>query len=766
MLLVIAVVAPAILLGLTLFFQAYRYERVAAGAALQNTARALAGMVDSQVAEADMILKAFAATGAIRRGDLRTLDATARETLQSDERWFLLLDPKGQQLLNTQLPDGAALPRVSLEPDFVAAMAGGQRYVSNLRDGPVAQFDVVHVSRPFMESGKLKYSLSLVMMPGAMGRTLKMEGYAADFVVAVLDRNGKIIGRSRAPEKYVGHSATPDIVALTTQHAEGVVDSTTLEGIPVLTAFQRAACGWSVAVGAPQDTLYASARRLMFMGLGAAALLGLVATMMALWIGRAVVRNVDALSGDADRLGRGETLVPRPPGLAETDFVAQAMQRTGETLRQRTRTLEILNRVNAGLVAERDLEKIVQSVTDAGREVSGAAFGAFFYNVQNASGESFMLFTLSGAPREAFERFGMPRNTAVFSPTFFGTDIVRAADITIDPRYGKSGPHFGMPQGHPPVRSYLAVPVKSRNGDVIGGMIFGHPKPDVFTREAEEVVVGLAAEAAIAVDNAKLYQALSHELAAKSRAEAELKLAQQELERKVDERTASLREAVAQMEEFSYTVSHDLRSPLRAMNSYATALLEDYGATLDETAKNYVQRIARSSERMDRLTRDVLIYSRIARLHVELAPTDLDKIVRSTVEHYEELQPAVADVRVESPLLPVQAHESSLTQCLANLLTNAVKFVRAGERPQVTVRTERRDGGVRIWIEDRGIGIPPAFQGGLFRIFERAPTAGKYDGTGIGLAIVRRAVEKMGGSCGVESDGKTGSRFWIQLAAA
>jgi signal transduction histidine kinase len=136
------------------------------------------------------------------------------------------------------------------------------------------------------------------------------------------------------------------------------------------------------------------------------------------------------------------------------------------------------------------------------------------------------------------------------------------------------------------------------------------------------------------------------------------------------------------------------------------------------------------------------------------------------VEHYSELQPAVANVHLVAPLHSVRAHEPSLTQCVANLLINAVKFVKPGERPDVTVRTEARGDRVRIWVEDRGIGISPRFQSRLFRIFERVATDSKYEDTGVGLAIVRKATEKMGGTCGVESDGVNGSRFWIELGAA
>jgi PAS domain S-box-containing protein len=166
---------------------------------------------------------------------------------------------------------------------------------------------------------------------------------------------------------------------------------------------------------------------------------------------------------------------------------------------------EAMNEVARALASELQLQEVVQIATDAATRLTGAQFGAFFYNVLSEKGESYLLFTLSGAPREAFEKFGLPRNTAMFEATFRGTAPVRLADVSEDPRYGKMAPHHGLPKGHPPVRSYLAVPVISRSGEVLGGLFFGHADRDVFTERAERMVLGIAAQSSIAIDNARLY---------------------------------------------------------------------------------------------------------------------------------------------------------------------------------------------------------------------------------------------------------------------
>jgi serine phosphatase RsbU (regulator of sigma subunit) len=188
------------------------------------------------------------------------------------------------------------------------------------------------------------------------------------------------------------------------------------------------------------------------------------------------------------------------------------------SLRAENRAAGRLYRISTALMAERELQDVVQLVTDESTALSGAQFGAFFYNVLDAHGESFMLYTIAGVPRSAFERFPMPRNTAVFDPTFRGTGVVRSDDITADRRYGRSAPHHGMPEGHLPVRSYLAVPVKARDGEVLGGLFFGHERTGVFDEDAERLVVAVSALAALAIENARLHDAARRELEASRRA--------------------------------------------------------------------------------------------------------------------------------------------------------------------------------------------------------------------------------------------------------
>jgi PAS domain S-box-containing protein len=245
-------------------------------------------------------------------------------------------------------------------------------------------------------------------------------------------------------------------------------------------------------------------------------------------------------------------------------------------LSEEARNLDVLNRVGSTIAADFDLERLVQTVTDAGVEISKAEFGAFFYNVLNDSGESYTLYTISGVPREAFAKFPMPRNTAIFEPTFRGTGTVRSDDIRADPRYGKNPPHMGMPEGHLPVRSYLAVPVVSRTGEVLGGLFFGHSKTGQFSERAEQLLVSIAAQAAVAIDNSRLYQASQRELAARTKAEAELQKINEMLEQRAALRSRELAANAVKLEE---TEQH-FRLLVDAVVDYAIFMLDPKGMVI------------------------------------------------------------------------------------------------------------------------------------------------------------------------------------------
>jgi signal transduction histidine kinase len=239
------------------------------------------------------------------------------------------------------------------------------------------------------------------------------------------------------------------------------------------------------------------------------------------------------------------------------------------------------------------------------------------------------------------------------------------------------------------------------------------------------------------------------------------------LEDQVRERTAELQERNDELEAFGYSISHDLRAPLRAMQGFSQALLEDCADRLDGMGKEYAERIVAGSQRMDELIRDLLAYSRVSRAELQLVRVPLTPVAHSALaEMSGALRARQAQVRVEEPLPVVLGHPATLSQVLTNLLGNGLKFVPADRTPELVITAERRNGVVRIWVQDNGIGIAPEHQTRIFRVFERLHSTDDYPGTGIGLAIVRKAVERMGGQVGVESRLGQGSRFWVELQPA
>jgi len=243
---------------------------------------------------------------------------------------------------------------------------------------------------------------------------------------------------------------------------------------------------------------------------------------------------------------------------------------------------------------------------------------------------------------------------------------------------------------------------------------------------------------------------------------AERKRAEEEIERRAEEVGAVNKE----LEAFSYSVSHDLRAPLRAMQGFAQALNEDFADRLGPVAQDYTRRIVAAACRMDTLIQDLLAYSRLSRAQMLLQPLDLRSVMAQIRTHTEgefRDREAVVEVAIPEAFPHVMAHPTTLVQVVTNLLTNAVKFVGPGVRPHVRVWAEERDEWGRLWVEDNGIGIAQEHQDRIFRVFERLHGSEMYPGTGIGLAIVAKGTERMGGRAGVESTPGKGSKFWIEL---
>jgi PAS domain S-box-containing protein len=461
----------------------------------------------------------------------------------------------------------------------------------------------------------------------------------------------------------------------------------------------------------------------------------------------------------------------------------RTQQREAEdAIREERRALEVLNRTGSALAAGTDLHRLVQIVTDAGVELTGAQFGAFFYNVENERGESYMLYTLSGAPAEAFSRFPMPRNTDVFAPTFRGEGIVRSDDITADPRYGHNTPRKGMPEGHLPVRSYLAVPVVARDGKVLGGLFFGHGSVGVFTERSESGLSGLAAEAAVAIDNVYLAQAAQKEIAERARAQEALRDLNANLEREVAQRTEQLRaneEALRQAQKMEAVgqltggVAHDFNNILQVIVGnleLIRRLVPSESGRIQRSAEQALNGARQASS----LTQRLLAFSR--RQPLDPKPVEVNSLMSGISELLNRSLGETVSVETVrgAGLWMIEADANALESAILNLAVNSRDAMPHGGR--LTIETmnayvdeiyaqahaEVAPGQyVLISVSDTGVGMGPETISRAFEPFYTTKPVGQ--GTGLGLSQVYGFVKQSGGHIKIYSELGQGTTVRIYL---
>jgi len=338
---------------------------------------------------------------------------------------------------------------------------------------------------------------------------------------------------------------------------------------------------------------------------------------------------------------------------------------------------------------------------------------------------------------------------------YTGTDFIQAR--------GRGGFNFAHPEDDARIQEAWTESIRTgRNHDTELRLrrhdgvyrwhrAYGIPERDDHKAVKRWVIV------CIDIDEAKRVQQESADM------RATLLKAKEELERTVTERTAQLQEVVEQLEAFAYSIAHDMRAPLRTMHQYADMVAADYAAHLPEAAHRYLRKITAASEKLDCLIREVLVYTRVSQGSMTLRPIDLDRLLAEVLIMFPQFSAPNIELDIRGPLHCVIGDETALTQVFSNLMTNAVKFMPAERKPKIKIWTEPRDEYMRIFIKDNGIGVPTRDRERIFQMFERLQPEAEYEGSGIGLTIVRRAVERMSGKIGVESTAGNGTIFWIEL---
>ena len=396
-------------------------------------------------------------------------------------------------------------------------------------------------------------------------------------------------------------------------------------------------------------------------------------------------------------------------------------------IKRNAQNLELLNSIGKVILEKLEVNEVLQQVTDVTTRITGAAFGAFFYNTFDEEGEAIMLFTLSGAPRQALESIGID----LFKPTFSAHQVIRIDDVTKDDRYAKNLPLLGMPKGYLDVRSYLAVPVVSTNGEVIGGLLFGHPQIARFKAEHEDLVESIASQAAIALDNSRLFE---------------------ELKAMSDKK-----------DEFIALASHELKTPLTTIKGYLQLLAKK---KQDRVNALFIDKTLDQVGRLNSLVADLLDVSKIeaGKLQFNLEAFDLRLVLKDVMETFPYTY-KTHKIIFHDLLEPacVYADKQRIEQVINNLLTNAIKYSPNSDLVEVSIYKDADT--VTVKVKDFGIGLKEEHKRKIFTRFYRAEGIVNVSGLGIGLHLTKEIIDRHHGQIGVESKFGVGSEFYFTLPA-
>lgn len=706
---------------------------------LRSTAGAISSAINEHLSSSVRSLEVLAAwqdfSTVMRPHSLAQLDEVAKK---NGWRAVFLASDTGEHLLNTGLPPGSPLPNLAHRPYVQQVLRTGQPAITGYLVSPTLGVPHVVVAVPVKVEGRIRYVLAASLNLDALNQLLGDQKLPGGWLASVLDQDLRVLARSRRPEEFTGNLASPLLIKrLQAPLGDALYSAVNQEGIPTFGAFQRSALsGWTVAVSLPRQALTAPVRRTIWAVVAAALTVLLIGAALAAAVGRRLATPMGKLAQAAAQVGTGQVR-GEVEGSAPTELqqVARALSLADARLVEERRTLDTLNAVGAALSGELELQPLIQKLTDEATALTGAEFGAYFHARQVEGGE-FKLYTLSGAPESAFARFPPPRATAVFGPTFRGEGPVRSDNIRKDPRYGRNPPYHGMPEGHLPVCSYLAVPVSSRTGEVMGGLFFGHSREGVFNARHESMVVAVAAQAAVAIDNAHLYR--------------------------------KAQEAIALRDDFLSVAAHELKTPLTPLRLQLDGLAARHRAAPDAPLPpQTVERMSRQVARLSSLVEELLDVSRLASGRLELVPepTELVALVRDVAASFEQQRLRTGSTLVLHADGQVEGNfdRGRVEQIVSNLITNALKY---GEGKPIELSVSGDGTHAFVSVKDHGIGISAEDQARIFRRFERAVSSRHYGGLGLGLWIVRRVLDTMGGTVTVDSALGEGSTFRVTIPRA
>lgn len=478
---------------------------------------------------------------------------------------------------------------------------------------------------------------------------------------------------------------------------------------------------------------------------------GLVAFGLSSRLQRPISQPIHALTEAARRISINKDFTISLPlhGRDEVGQLADALNQLLTSIEERDKALRSANDLLRDEIAERkEAERaLAESEQRLQALMQALPVGVSFSSdstCQKITGNMALLSQFEGSPNDNFSSSAPQENARGRQVQFFqdgrpidGTELPLQRAVAENREIKPTEYEVLLPGGRRWFMEGSGAPIRDHQGNVIAGVAV---TLDISERKRVE-----------------------NEL---RKAHAQLADKAYQLETLVERRTAKLRETIGELEAFSYSIAHDMRAPLRALQGFSHILLTEYAARLDGDGQRFLTRIANAADRMDKLIQDVLNYSRVVQSDFPLARVDVAQLLHGIIDTYPNFASEKSEILIREPMPAVLGNEAMLTQVFSNLLGNAVKFVAPGVRPRIEICAEARDQRVRLSVQDNGIGIAPGQHEKIFEIFQQVEKGKGYEGTGIGLAIVKKAIERMGGTVGVQSELGCGSTFWIELAAA
>ena len=686
--LVAACLLPAMVLVAGILYHNYQQQRAELSRASISSARALMSSIDREFSSTQLSLRSLSTSPALGNRDYAAFHDQAGQVLgRQFASSIVLIDADGQQRVNTSVPYGKALPRAGNTAQLERVLTSGKSDISNLFVGPVLKRPLISVAVPVYSGGIVTHSLVGVVLPEYIQKILTDQHLSPSYIGAIFDASGVVVARTRDINRFLGKTVTPELLKRLNEVDEDVFEATTLEGIPVATAFTRSATSrWGVAIGIPVQTLTADLRRALWLLGGLAALLLTGSLGLAWFLGGRISRAIDQLVQPALDLARGEAVVVPELNIREADELGRALMLTSA----------VLTSTNGALrSSESRMRGIVESAMDAIITVD--------------DNQTIVQYNPAAAVM-----FDCPVDQAI------GLPITRFIPERFHARYTAYVQHHSQQGANSEVSGVAGIAVGLRR--------LGEEFP-LEVSYSNVIESGVIFHTLIVRDVTARVQAFS-----------------------------ALERSNLDLQQFAYVASHDLKTPLRSISGFVQVLQRNYADKLDDKAMSLIRRTADAALRLEQLTDDLLSY---ARLNAERKPFELVNCREVADEVIQLLDAAIqgaSAVVTVGDLPSVLGDRNQLVQLFLNLIGNAIKYCR-DDTPVVHLSAEKNEREWVFSVTDNGIGIDARHHDKIFEVFQRLHTQKDYSGTGIGLAVCRRVVERHGGRIWIKSALGAGSTF-------